>query len=81
MRLNVQLILASQRIVGGTATTIEKYPFHASVRTVNNFHFCGGNIISDVSVCRKKLQFDFCYSNGIILAVGFECCSLHNLSK
>jgi hypothetical protein len=36
-------------ITGGTATQISNHPFMASLRTLSNFHFCGGVILNNVS--------------------------------
>ncbi|XP_053686665.1 glandular kallikrein, prostatic-like [Sabethes cyaneus] len=35
-----------QRIINGTETTIEEYPFMTSVRTSDGSHYCGGTILS-----------------------------------
>jgi hypothetical protein len=37
-------------ITGGTATEINNHPFMVSLRNLNNFHFCGGVILNNVSL-------------------------------
>lgn len=40
----------SERIIGGTNTTIERYPYQVSLRKKNAGHICGGSIISRTRV-------------------------------
>ncbi len=43
------------RIVGGSQAAVGQFPYIASIRTLGNFHFCGGSIISDRWVITGKV--------------------------
>jgi hypothetical protein len=45
-------------IVNGRPAQINERPFQVSLRTSNNFHFCGGSIISNVS-CSMEMYLYF----------------------
>lgn len=65
-------------VVGGSVATTGQFPYQAALRTPAGMFFCGGVIISNVSSRAKKGEIKKKSHEVSFIAMGFECCSLHN---
>lgn len=65
-------------VVGGSAASLGQFPYQAALRTPAGLFFCGGAIISNVSLETNRLCVN---KKMFLIALGCIGCALHNQSK